>query len=57
MSCMFGLQVCERYTHLEWLGTTTTNRHGVVAFDFATVPGVISYLSVQPVHVVEYLTF
>ena len=23
--------------HQEWLGSTTTNRHGVVAFDFATV--------------------
>ena len=21
----------------EWLGSTTTNRHGVAAFDFATV--------------------
>ena len=25
--------------HQEWLGSTTTNRHGVVAFDFATVSG------------------
>ena len=25
--------------HQEWLGPTTTNRHGVAAFDFATVPG------------------
>ena len=25
--------------HQEWLGSTTTNRHGVGAFDFATVPG------------------
>ena len=25
--------------HLEWLGSTTTNRHGVAAFDFATVSG------------------
>ena len=23
--------------HQEWLGSTTTNRHGVAAFDFATV--------------------
>ena len=23
----------------EWLGSTTTNRHGVAAFDFATVSG------------------
>ena len=25
--------------HQEWLGSTTTNRHGVEAFDFATVSG------------------
>ena len=25
--------------HEEWLGSTTTNRHGVEAFDFATVSG------------------
>ena len=25
--------------HQEWLGSTTTNRHGVAAFDFATVWG------------------
>ena len=25
--------------HQEWLGSTTTNRYGVVAFDFATVSG------------------
>ena len=25
--------------HQEWLGSTTTNRHGVEAFDFATVFG------------------
>ena len=25
--------------HREWLGSTTTNRHGVAAFDFATVFG------------------
>ena len=25
--------------HQEWLGSTTTNRHRVVAFDFATVSG------------------
>ena len=24
---------------LEWLGSTTTTRHGVAAFDFATVAG------------------
>ena len=25
--------------HQEWLGSTTTNRHGLAAFDFATVSG------------------
>ena len=25
--------------HQEWLSSTTVNRHGVVAFDFATVSG------------------
>ena len=25
--------------HQEWLGSTTTNRHGVAAFAFATVSG------------------
>ena len=25
--------------HQEWLGSTTTNRHGVAAFDFATMSG------------------
>ena len=25
--------------HLEWLGRTTTNRHGIAAFDSATVSG------------------
>ena len=25
--------------HHEWLGSTMTNSHGVVAFDFATVSG------------------
>ena len=38
----------------EWLGSTTTNRHGVAAFDFATVA--ISWLSAQLMHMVEHLT-
>ena len=38
----------------EWLGSTTTNRHGVAAFDLATVSG--SDLLAQPMHVVEHLT-
>ena len=24
--------------HQKWLGSSTTNRHGVAAFDFATLP-------------------
>ena len=26
--------------HQEWLGSATKNRHGVAAFDFATVSGI-----------------
>ena len=33
--------------HQEWLGSTTTNCHGVAAFDFATVSGL---LVVSPTH-------
>ena len=33
----------------EWLGFTTTNRHGVPAFDFATVSG-CDQLVVGPTH-------
>ena len=35
--------------HQEWLGSITTNRHGVVAFDFATVSG-CDQLVVGPTH-------
>ena len=35
--------------HLEWLGSTTTNSHGVAAFDFATVSG-CDKLVVGPTH-------
>ena len=42
--------------HQEWLGSTTTNRHGVAAFDFATLLVAISWLLAQPMHVVEHLT-
>ena len=35
--------------HQEWLGSTTTNRHGVAAFDFATVSG-SGQLVVGPTH-------
>ena len=42
--------------HQEWLGSTTTNCHGVAAFDFATVSFEISWLSAQSLHVVEHFT-
>ena len=35
--------------HQEWFGSTTTNRHGVAAFDFATVSG-CDKLVVGPTH-------
>ena len=35
--------------HHEWLGSTTTNRHRVAAFDFATVSG-CDQLVVGPTH-------
>ena len=35
--------------HGEWLGSTTTNSHGVAAFDFATVSG-YDQLVVGPTH-------
>ena len=35
--------------HQEWLGSTTTNCHGVAAFDFATVSG-CDQLVVLPTH-------
>ena len=35
--------------HQEWLGSTTMNRHGVAAFDFATVCG-CDQLVVSPTH-------
>ena len=40
----------------EWLGSETTNRHGVAAFDFATVSVATSWLSARNMHVVEHLT-
>ena len=42
--------------HQEWLGSTNTNRHGVAAFDFGLSPVAISWLSAQPMHMVEQLT-
>ena len=35
--------------HQEWLGSTTTNRHGVAAIDFATVSG-CDQLVIGPTH-------
>ena len=35
--------------HQEWMGSATTNRHGVAAFDFATVSG-CDQLVVGPTH-------
>ena len=42
--------------HQEWLGSTTTNRHGVAALTSRLCLVVISWLSAQPIHVVELLT-
>ena len=42
--------------HQEWLGSTTTNRLGVAAFDFANVSGCDQLVVGQPMHVVEHLT-
>ena len=40
----------------EWLGSTTTNCHGVAAFDFSTVSGCDQLVSAQPMLIVEHLT-
>ena len=42
--------------HQEWSGSTTTNRHGVAAFDFATVSGCDQLVVAPTMHVVEHLT-
>ena len=43
--------------HQECLGSTTTNRHGIAAFDFATVSGCDQLVFVPiPMRVVEHLT-
>ena len=42
--------------HQEWLGSATPNRHGVAAFDFATVSGCDQLVVARPMHVVEHLT-
>ena len=41
--------------HQEWLGSTTTNRHGVAAFDFSTVSG-CDQLVVGPTHARWWMT-
>ena len=46
LSCLW---VIRNGHHQEWLGSTTTNRHGVAAFDFATVSG-CDQLVVGPTH-------
>ena len=38
--------------HLEWLGSSTTNRHGDAAIDFATVSG-FDQLAIHPTHARE----
>ena len=48
--CASLLFVCDlNVHHQEWLGSTTTNRHGVAAFDFTTVSG-CDQLVVGPIH-------
>ena len=48
--CAFFLFVgAKNGHHRKWLGSTTTNRHGVAAFDFATVSG-CDQLVVGPTH-------
>ena len=42
--------------HQEWLGSATTNRHGVWPLTSRLCPVVISLLLARPMHVVEYLT-
>ena len=42
--------------HQEWLCSTATKCHGVAAFDLQLSPVAISWLSPQPMHVVEHLT-
>ena len=48
-ACLFPVVGDLNGHHQEWLGPTTTNRHGVAAFDFATVSG-CDHLAVGPTH-------
>ena len=41
--------------HQEWLGSTTTNRHGVATIGSATVSGCDQLVVGQPMLVVEHL--
>ena len=42
--------------HQDWLGSTTTHCRGVATFGFEQSLVAISWLSVQPMHVVKHLT-
>ena len=42
--------------HQEWLGSATTNRHGVAAFDSATVSVCDQLVVGLTMHVVKHLT-
>ena len=42
--------------HQEWLSSTTTNRHGVAAFDVATISGCDQLVVGPTMHDVEHLT-
>ena len=48
-ACLFPICGDLNGHHQEWLGSTTTNRHFVAAFDFATVSG-CDQLVVGPTH-------
>ena len=47
--CLFPIVGDLNGHHQKWLGSTTTNRHGVSPFDFVTVSGCDS-LVVGPTH-------
>ena len=42
--------------HQEWLGSTTTNRHGFAPLTLQQSLVAISWLSAQPMHILEHLT-
>ena len=41
--------------HQEWLGFSSTNRHGVAVFDFTTLSGCDLLVVSRPMHVVEHV--